>query len=189
MPVSTPEVAEMAKLLENIFRSVNIALVNELAMLCDRMKIDVWEVIEAAGTKPFGFMPFQPGPGPWRPLHPDRPLLPVLEGARVRLLDRVHRARRQGQREHALLLRAEGAQRSQRAAQEPCRSARAGAGVAYKADIDDLRESPALKVIRQLLGTARWWTTTMRYVPELPRAGAHLGRSHRRRPSPATTRC
>ena len=63
VPVSTPEVAEMTKLLENIFRSVNIALMNELAMLCDRMKIDVWEVIDAAATKPFGFMKFQPGPG------------------------------------------------------------------------------------------------------------------------------
>ena len=60
----SPEVAEMAKLLENIFRSVNIALVNELAMLCDRMGIDMWEVIDAAATKPFGFMPFWPGPGP-----------------------------------------------------------------------------------------------------------------------------
>ena len=63
VPVSTPEVAEMTKLLENIFRSVNIALMNELAMLCDRMGIDVWEVIDAAATKPFGFMKFQPGPG------------------------------------------------------------------------------------------------------------------------------
>ena len=58
VPVSTPEAAEMTKLLENIFRSVNIALVNELAMLCDRMDIDVWEVIDAAATKPFGFMQF-----------------------------------------------------------------------------------------------------------------------------------
>ena len=61
--VSTPEVAEMSKLLENIFRSVNIALVNELAMLADRMKIDIWEVVEAAATKPYGFMRFDPGPG------------------------------------------------------------------------------------------------------------------------------
>jgi len=61
--VSTPEAAELTKLLENIFRSVNIALVNELAQLCERMEIDVWEVLEAAATKPFGFMPFQPGPG------------------------------------------------------------------------------------------------------------------------------
>ena len=63
MPVSTPEAAELTKLLENVFRSVNIALVNELAMLCDRMKIDIWEVVEAAATKPYGFMKFAPGPG------------------------------------------------------------------------------------------------------------------------------
>jgi UDP-N-acetyl-D-glucosamine dehydrogenase len=63
VPVSSPRVAEMAKLLENIFRNVNIALVNELTMLCDRMRIDAWEVVEAAATKPFGFMSFQPGPG------------------------------------------------------------------------------------------------------------------------------
>ena len=63
MPVSTPEVAEMSKLLENIFRSVNIALVNELAMLADRMGIDIWEVVDAAASKPFGFMRFEPGPG------------------------------------------------------------------------------------------------------------------------------
>ncbi|MBM4462364.1 MAG: nucleotide sugar dehydrogenase [Chloroflexi bacterium] len=63
VPVSSPRAAEMTKLLENIFRCVNIALINELAMLCDRMKIDIWEVIEAASSKPFGFMPFYPGPG------------------------------------------------------------------------------------------------------------------------------
>ena len=63
VPVSTPEVAELTKLLENVFRSVNIALVNELAMLCDRMGIDIWEVVEAAATKPYGFMSFKPGPG------------------------------------------------------------------------------------------------------------------------------
>src|SRR3954453_5767202 len=63
VPVSTPEAAELTKLLENVFRSVNIALVNELAMLCDRMKIDIWEVVEAAATKPYGFMKFAPGPG------------------------------------------------------------------------------------------------------------------------------
>ena len=63
MPVSTPEVAELSKLLENIFRSVNIALVNEMAMLADRMGIDIWEVIDAAATKPFGFTRFDPGPG------------------------------------------------------------------------------------------------------------------------------
>ena len=125
--VSAPEAAELEKLFENIFRNVNIALVNELAMLCDRMGIDVWEVIDAAATKPFGFMKFTPGSGPRRPLHPDRPLLPRLEGARVRLLDRVHRARRQDQLEHALPLRAQGAQGAGRARQGPARRARAGA--------------------------------------------------------------
>ena len=63
MPVSSPEAAELTKLLENIFRSVNIALVNELAQLCDRMNLDVWEIVDAASTKPFGFMRFEPGPG------------------------------------------------------------------------------------------------------------------------------
>ena len=105
VPVASPEVAELTKLLENIFRSVNIALVNELAMLCDRMGIDVWEVIDAAATKPFGFMPFRPGPGLGRPLHPDRPLLPHVEGARVRPAHGVHRAGRQGQLADAELLR------------------------------------------------------------------------------------
>ena len=102
--VTSPEAAELTKLLENIFRSVNIALVNELAILCDRMGIDIWEVVDAAATKPFGYMRFSPGPGPRRPLHPDRSLLPQLEGARVRLLHGVHRARRQGQRGDAVLL-------------------------------------------------------------------------------------
>jgi UDP-N-acetyl-D-glucosamine dehydrogenase len=102
--VSSPEAAELTKLLENIFRSVNIALVNELAQLCDRMGIDVWEVVGAAATKPFGFMSFRPGPGLGGHCMPIDPLLPHVEGARVRLLHRVHRARGEGQREHALLV-------------------------------------------------------------------------------------
>ena len=85
MPVSSPHVAEMVKLLENTFRAVNIGLVNEIAMMCDRLGIDVWEVIDAAATKPFGFMPFYPGPGPRRPLHPDRSVLSVLEGEAERI--------------------------------------------------------------------------------------------------------
>ena len=88
VPVSSTRVAEMVKLLENTFRAVNIGLVNELALMCDRMDIDVWEVIDAAKTKPFGFMPFYPGPGPRRALHPDRSVLPVVEGAAERLRGR-----------------------------------------------------------------------------------------------------
>jgi UDP-N-acetyl-D-glucosamine dehydrogenase len=79
--LSSPEAAELAKLLENIFRSVNIALVNELAQLCDRLGIDVWEVVDAASTKPFGFMRFDPGPGMGGHCLPVDPLLPRFQGA------------------------------------------------------------------------------------------------------------
>ena len=91
IPVSSTKAAEMTKLLENIFRCVNIALVNELKMLCLRMGVDVWEVIEAASSKPFGFMPFYPGPGSGRPLHPGRSFLSFLEGSRVRFFNAIHR--------------------------------------------------------------------------------------------------
>lgn len=150
VPVSTPEVAEMTKLLENIFRSVNIALVNELAMLCDRMQIDVWEVIEAAATKPFGYMKFQPGPGLGGHCIPIDPFYlswkareydfwtefielagKVNENMPYFCVEKLHRA-----------LNTRG--RSLNGAKVLV------LGVAYKADIDDLRESPALKVIRKL---------------------------------------
>ena len=106
--VSSPEAAELTKLLENIFRSVNIALVNELAMLTDRMGIDIWEVVEAAATKPYGFMRFEPGPGHGRTLPAGRPVLPELARAGVRHDDRVHRAGGQGQPADALPLRRQG---------------------------------------------------------------------------------
>ena len=83
VPVSTSQAAEATKLLENIFRSVNIALVNEMKMILDRMKIDVWEVIEAASTKPFGYMSFYPGPGLGGTLHPYRSLLSDMESKRI----------------------------------------------------------------------------------------------------------
>ncbi len=102
--VSSPEAAELTKLLENIFRSVNIALVNELAQLCDRMEIDVWEVDRGRRHEAVRLHELPAGARPRRTLHPDRSLLPDVEGARVRLLDRVHRARREGEREHALVL-------------------------------------------------------------------------------------
>ena len=98
VPVSSTRVAEMVKLLENTFRAVNIGLVNEIALMCHKMDINVWEVIDAAKTKPFGFMPFYPGPGPRRALHPDRPVLPVVESAAERVRVPVHRAGRAGQR-------------------------------------------------------------------------------------------
>ena len=80
VPVSSTQVAEMVKLLENTFRMINIGLVNEMAVMCDGMGINVWEVIEAAATKPFGFMPFYPGPGLRRALHPDPAIRSISRG-------------------------------------------------------------------------------------------------------------
>ena len=126
--VSSTRVAEMVKLLENTFRAVNIGLVNEIALMCHKMDINVWEVIDAAKTKPFGFMPFYPGPGTRRALHSDRSVLPVLEGAPERLRMPLHRARRAGERVDARLCRRSGgrglehgAQADQRIADSPVR--------------------------------------------------------------------
>ena len=94
VPVSSTRVAEMVKLLENTFRAVNIGLVNELALMSHELGVDVWEVIDAAGTKPFGFMPFYPRTWARRALYPDRPVLSELEGPPERVREPVHRARR-----------------------------------------------------------------------------------------------
>ena len=104
----------MAKLLENIFRSVNIALVNELAILADRMGIDIWEVIDAASTKPYGFMRFEPGPGMGGHCLPVDPFYLTWRAREFHMSDRVHRARRQGQPADALLLRRAHRARPQR---------------------------------------------------------------------------
>ena len=150
VPVSTPEVAEMSKLLENIFRSVNIALMNELAMLCDRMDIDVWEVIDAAATKPFGFMKFQPGPGLGGHCIPIDPFYLSWKAREfdfwtefIELAGKVN--------ENMPYFCVEKLHRALNTRQKSLNGARLLVlGVAYKADIDDLRESPALKVIRLL---------------------------------------
>ena len=150
VPVSTPEVAEMTKLLENIFRSVNIALMNELAMLCDRMKIDVWEVIDAAATKPFGFMKFQPGPGLGGHCIPIDPFYLSWKAREfdfwtefIELAGKVN--------ENMPYFCVEKLHRALNTRGKSLNGARLLVlGVAYKADIDDLRESPALKVIRLL---------------------------------------
>ena len=95
VPVSSCDVAEACKILENTYRAVNIALVNELKVLCDKMGIDVWEVIEAAKTKPFGFSAFYPGRG-WRALHSHRPLLSELARTQARPVHTVYRVGRRG---------------------------------------------------------------------------------------------
>ncbi|HUA11595.1 MAG TPA: nucleotide sugar dehydrogenase [Solirubrobacteraceae bacterium] len=148
--LSGPEAAELAKLLENIFRSVNIALVNELAMLTDRMGIDVWEVIDAAATKPYGFMRFTPGPGmgghclpvdpfylSWRAREFD------MSAEFVELAGKIN----QQMPYHCVAK----AQRVLNAHRRPVEGSRVAViGVAYKPGVSDLRESPALKIIELL---------------------------------------
>jgi UDP-N-acetyl-D-glucosamine dehydrogenase len=147
VPVSSPEVAEMTKLLENVFRSVNIALVNELAMLCDRMEIPVWEVIDAAATKPFGFMPFRPGPGLGGHCIPIDPFYLTWKAREydfhtefIELAGKVN-----SQMPAFCVGKVVRALNSRR---KPLNGSRVLlVGVAYKADVDDVRESPALRII------------------------------------------
>lgn len=167
VPVSSSRSAEMVKLLENTFRSVNIGLVNEMALMCDRLKVDVWEVIEAAATKPFGFMPFQPGPGlgghciPIDPLYLSWKLKTLNYRARFielaseinadmpryvvnKLNDALNEFSKSVKGSKVLIL-----------------------GVSYKKDIDDLRESPALDVIQLLRHRGAKVMYHDPYVPEI----------------------
>jgi UDP-N-acetyl-D-glucosamine dehydrogenase len=168
VPVSTPEAAELSKLLENIFRSVNIALVNELAMLCDRMGIDVWEVVEAAATKPYGFMSFRPGPGMGGHCLPVDPFYLSWKAREydtptefVELAGEVNQAMPYFCVEkvaHALNDHAKSVRGSRVAV----------LGVSYKAGVGDLRESPALKIMRLLRERGADLVYHDDHVPELP---------------------
>jgi UDP-N-acetyl-D-glucosamine dehydrogenase len=149
--VSTPEAAELTKLLENIFRSVNIALVNELAQLCDRMNIDVWEVVNAAATKPFGFMRFSPGPGLGGHCIPIDPFYLTWKAREfgfytefIELAGKVNEAM-------PYFCRSLVSQALNHHSQKAMKgSAILVLGVAYKPDIADMRESPAVKLISLL---------------------------------------
>lgn len=167
VPVSTPEVAEMTKILENVFRSVNIALVNETAILCDRMGVDVWEVIDAAATKPFGYMPFRPGPGLGGHCIPIDPFYLTWKAREYDF--------------HTEFIELAGKINSQmpyfcvsklaRALNEHEKALKGAKvlviGVAYKADVNDMRESPALKVISLLLERGADVSYHDPHVPEL----------------------
>jgi UDP-N-acetyl-D-glucosamine dehydrogenase len=145
--VSSPEAAELAKLLENVFRAVNIALVNELAQLCDRLDIDVWEVIDAAATKPFGFMRFEPGPGMGGHCMPVDPFYLAYKARElgfytefIELAGKINQA----QPEFCV----DRIARALNDARKPVRGSRVLLlGVAYKAGVSDLREAPALKMV------------------------------------------
>jgi UDP-N-acetyl-D-glucosamine dehydrogenase len=169
--VSTPEAAELTKLLENIFRSVNIALVNELAQLCDRMGVDVWEVVEAAGTKPFGFMSFQPGPGLGGHCLPVDPFYLSWKARQfdfytefIELAGKVN--------ENMPYYCMGKIARALNSHERSVRGSRVHVvGVAYKADVGDLRESPALKLIELLREAGALVSYHDPHVPELAEHG------------------
>jgi len=149
--VSTPEAAELTKLLENIFRSVNIALVNELAILCDRMNIDVWEVIDAASTKPFGFMRFLPGPGLGGHCIPIDPFYLTWKAREFGFYTEFIELAGKVNEEMPYFCRSLVSQALNHAKQKAMKGSRILVlGVAYKPDISDMRESPAGKVISLL---------------------------------------
>ncbi|MCC6831304.1 MAG: nucleotide sugar dehydrogenase [Thermoleophilia bacterium] len=169
--VSTPEVAEMTKLLENIFRSVNIALVNEMALLCDRMGVSVWEVIDAAATKPFGFMPFRPGPGLGGHCIPIDPFYLTWKAREydfhtefIELAGKVN-----SQMPAFCVSKVARALNSRRQALNGSRVL--VLGVAYKKNVNDMRESPALRIIDMLLAEGAQVSYHDPFVPELPKKG------------------
>ncbi|MEK7329351.1 MAG: nucleotide sugar dehydrogenase [Candidatus Eisenbacteria bacterium] len=171
VPVSSTQVAEMVKLLENTFRSVNIGLVNELALMCARLKIDVWEVIEAAGTKPFGFMPFYPGPGLGGHCIPIDPFYLSWKarsaGFEARFIELAGHVNGH-MPEHAVGLVAESLNRRGKAV----KGARVLVlGVAYKGGIDDTRESPSLDIMTTLEERGARVDYSDPFVPKLDFAG------------------
>jgi len=169
--VSTPEAAEMTKLLENIFRSVNIALVNELAILADRMGIDVWEVVDAAATKPYGFMRFDPGPGMGGHCLPVDPFYLTWRAREfhmstefIELAGKINQ-----QMPTHCVQRIESA--LNQAAKPVKGSSIAILGVSYKGGVGDLRESPALRIMEELQARGAVLAYHDPYVPSMPDLG------------------
>ena len=168
VPVSSVRVAETVKLLENTFRSVNIGLVNEIALMCSAMDIDVWEVIAGAATKPFGFMPFYPGPGLGGHCIPIDPFYLSWKakqaGSEARFIDLAGQVNASMPR-HVIDLTATALNERERSVKG---SRVLVVGVAYKAGIDDVRESPALDILEMLVergARAAWYDP---HVPALP---------------------
>ncbi len=170
VPVSSPEAAELCKLLENIFRSVNIALVNEIAILSDRMGIDIWEVVDAAATKPYGFMSFQPGPGMGGHCLPVDPFYLTWRAREfhmstefIELAGKINQ-----QMPHHCVERIE---RALNDAGKPVKGSRITIlGVSYKGGVGDIRESPALRIIEVLAargGELRYHDPYVRSLPDL----------------------
>jgi UDP-N-acetyl-D-glucosamine dehydrogenase len=174
VPVSSTQVAEMVKLLENTFRMINIGLVNELAVMCDRMGINIWEVIDAAKTKPFGFMPFYPGPGLGGHCIPIDPFYlswksrqAGIEARFIELAGYIN-----GQMPEFTVGKVQNALNDRGKALNG--SSVHIIGVAYKNDIDDVRESPALDIIHLLKRRGTIVSYTDPYVPSISIDGAVL---------------
>ena len=174
VPVSSARAAEMTKLLENTFRSANIALINEMAMVADKLGIDIWEVIEAAKTKPFGFMAFYPGPGTGGHCLPVDPLYlswkSMRHGHHARMIELASEINK-SMPDHVV----ERLVKILNAKRVPAKRARVLVlGVTYKRDIDDLRESPALDVIEGLVELG----ATVSYSDPFVKRFTHQGRSY-----------
>jgi UDP-N-acetyl-D-glucosamine dehydrogenase len=169
--VSTPEAAEMTKLLENIFRSVNIALVNELAILADRMGIDIWEVVDAASTKPYGFMRFEPGPGMGGHCLPVDPFYLTWRAREFHMsTEFIELAGKVNQQMPAHCL--ERIERALNDVSKPIRGSQVAIlGVSYKAGVGDTRESPALRIVEVLAERGASIRYHDPYVPSLPDLG------------------
>jgi UDP-N-acetyl-D-glucosamine dehydrogenase len=151
VPVSSPETAEMTKLLENIFRAVNIALVNELAQLCERMGLDVWEIVEAAETKPFGFMSFKPGPGLGGHCIPIDPFYLTWKAREYDFYTEFIELAGKVNANMPYFCRSLISQALNHGSQKSLKGSRILVlGVSYKADIGDVRESPAEKIMQLL---------------------------------------
>jgi UDP-N-acetyl-D-glucosamine dehydrogenase len=174
VPVSSPEVAEMAKVYENTFRAVNIGLANELLLMCDRLGIDAWEVLDAASTKPFGFMRFTPGPGLGGHCIP---IDPHYLSWKLRGLDYVARFIELAS-EINTQMPAYWVQRVQDALNERGRAVRGSSvlvlGVAYKPDVGDLRESPALDILLLLVEKGARVRYHDPHVPVLQHGGVEM---------------
>jgi UDP-N-acetyl-D-glucosamine dehydrogenase len=171
-PVSSPEAAELTKLLENIFRSVNIALVNELAQLCDRMGIDVWEVVEAAATKPFGFMSFKPGPGLGGHCIPIDPFYLTWKAREFGFSTEFIELAGKVNESMPYFCRSIVSQALNHARQRSLSGSKILViGVAYKPGISDTRESPAIKLIGLLQKAGAEVSYHDPHVPEFSENG------------------
>ena len=174
VPVGSTRVAEMVKLLENTFRMINIGLVNELALMCDRMEINVWEVIDAAATKPFGFMPFYPGPGLGGHCIPIDPFYlswkTKQSGIEARFIDLAGYIN--GQMPEFVVEKIQNALNEH---SKPLKGSKVHImGVAYKKDIDDVRESPALDIIHLLGKRGTTVTYSDPFVPRIAQEAVNL---------------